>query len=147
MEISGKSRHTQEKIEITTKAGLLCQSQGDNWERMNSDIWVVSAKRLKLYIPVKPHEFAKQPIITKGYHILSLFFHSPLIEDNSEISSLQVKIYHPLLRICSFPPLPLVTKPIINIKSKENPAGETRPISKGKGLYPEGTTRFIQQVS
>lgn len=74
------------KLKFTTKAGLLCQSQGDNWERMNSDIWVVSAKRLETYIPVKPHEFAKQPIITKGYHILSLF-HSPLIEDNSEISS------------------------------------------------------------
>lgn len=59
MEISGKSRHAQEKTEITTEAGLLCQSQGDNWERMNSDICIVSAKRLKLYSPVKPHEFAK----------------------------------------------------------------------------------------
>lgn len=59
MEISGKSRHTQEKTEITTEAGLLRQSQGDNWEGMNSDICAVSAKRLKLYIPVKPHEFSK----------------------------------------------------------------------------------------
>ena len=41
-----------------------------------------------------PRSLQKQPIVTKGYHILSLsIFHSPLTEDNSKICSLQVKMY------------------------------------------------------
>lgn len=109
----------------------------DTWDR---DIWVFSAKNVETLDSYEPHmSLQKQP--PPPYQGLPHSFPlslPPLTEDNSGTSSLQDKMYHPLLRICSPPPLLLATKPVVYVKSKDNPAGETEPANKGKRLHPEG---------